>query len=70
MHSYLIPRWERAEYILNTINSVKQKKAIDSLLVKYIQKAGIHYSYYDIFGQNAGYSYIDKKDKKKPGTWV
>ena len=40
------------------------------MLVKYIQKAGIHYSYYDIFGQNAGYSYIDKKDKKKPGTWT
>ena len=69
-HAYLIPRWERAEYILGTINCVQQKKAIDSMLVKYIQKAGFHFSYYDIFGQNAGYSYIDKKDKKKPGQWV
>ena len=69
-HAYLIPTWERAQYILNTINVVTQKKAIDSMLVKYIQKAGIHFSYYDIFGQNAGYSYIDKKDKKKPGTWT
>ena len=69
-HAYLIPRWERAQYILDTINCVQQKKAIDSMLVKYIQKPGIHYSYYDLFGQNAGFSYIDKKDKKKPGQWV
>jgi len=68
-HSYMIPSWKKAKIILDTINETQQKKAIDSLLVKLVQKAGLPYSFFDFFGQNNGYSYIDKKDKKKPGTW-
>ena len=68
-HSYMIPSWEKAEFILKSIEEKNPKKAIDVMYINLIQRMGYNFSYFDIFGQIPGYSYIDKKIKKKPGKW-
>lgn len=68
-HAYMIPDWKKAAYILNTIKNKSPKRAIDAMLINIVQMAGLPFSYYNIFGQLPGYSYIDMKEKTRPGKW-
>ena len=68
-HAYMIPSWRKAEYLLNEIKKKNPKRAIDVMYINIVQKAGLPFSYYNIFGQLPGYSYIDMKEKSRPGKW-